>query len=64
VYFIKSAITIVDCREYKILLLDYYLEELYKQGGLTFSSKEDNILTEFKKLQLAGFELIFVITEM
>lgn len=56
--------TIGDRREHEIPLLDHYLEQLHKHGGPNFSSKEDDVLFEFKKSQLAGFGMVLATTEM
>ncbi|KAI0890749.1 kinase-like domain-containing protein [Annulohypoxylon maeteangense] len=63
-YFIASALTIEDRRAHEFELLDHYLATIAKYGTPTFSSKDEDVLAEYKKSFLVGIGWIMCPYEM
>ncbi|KAI0850438.1 kinase-like domain-containing protein [Daldinia vernicosa] len=63
-YFVGGALSIEDRRTYEYEILDHYLAALEKLGGPAFSSRDEDILREYRKSFLAGIGWIMCPYEM
>ncbi|KAI8958394.1 kinase-like domain-containing protein [Daldinia sp. FL1419] len=63
-YFIGGALSTEDRRVHEYEILEHYLAALAKLGGPAFSSKDEDVLQEYRKSFLAGIGWIMCPYEM
>jgi hypothetical protein len=63
-YFLTGAMTPEDRRTHEVALLDHYLASLHKFGGPKLSSKDEDVMLEFKKSFLSGIGWMVATTAM
>lgn len=54
-YFITGTLSIEDRRSHEMRILDHYLDSLARFGAPRFSSKDEDVLIEYRKSMLSGY---------
>ncbi|KAI0098606.1 kinase-like domain-containing protein [Hypoxylon sp. NC0597] len=57
-YFISGSLTVEDRRAHEMRILEHYLDALAKFGGPSLSSQDEDVLVEYRKSMLAGYNWI------
>ncbi|KAI1136816.1 kinase-like domain-containing protein [Hypoxylon sp. FL0543] len=63
-YFVSGSLTVEDRRAHEMRILDHYLDALSRFGGPALSSRDDDVLVEYRKSMLAGYNWILAPYEL
>ncbi|KAI1106467.1 kinase-like domain-containing protein [Jackrogersella minutella] len=63
-YFVSGSLIIKDRRAHEMRILDHYLSALARFGGPSLSSKDEDVLVEYRKSMLAGYNWILAPYEL
>ncbi|KAI0837443.1 kinase-like domain-containing protein [Hypoxylon sp. FL0890] len=63
-YFISGSLTVEDRRAHEMRILDHYLNALSRFGGPSLSSRDEDVLVEYRKYMLAGYNWILAPYEL
>ncbi|KAI1411238.1 kinase-like domain-containing protein [Hypoxylon sp. FL1857] len=63
-YFISGSLTVEDRRAHEMRILDHYLDALSRFDGPSFSTKDEDVLVEYRKSMLAGYNWLLAPYEL